>query len=170
MNVRRILVSAGMAAATAALAVAPAFAAAAPAGGPPRNEETLDFRPNPARSGGSVEVTTFHCGDSQFAWVDTDSIRDANRVKLTRGFGDRTLTGRLHLPDETRPGRHDITGRCENGSELRGVLEVVPGRGAHAGFGIDQNNTTHAVAGSVLIAGAGLGGAFLLRQRRARQA
>ncbi|MFD5552776.1 hypothetical protein ACFWIA_02920 [Streptomyces sp. NPDC127068] len=196
MQARRFLASAGVAAATVALTAPLALAAGVPAGGAPGprpGADTLSFSPDPVRAGHTTTVRTFSCGNSDTATVNAESL-GVRHVRLTRdgrdgrdGQDERDLrddqdarggqqsgardelSGRLDVPWNTRPGRYDVHGTCDNGAHLGGVLEVVPASGSHAGFGgprADENGTLTTAAGGVLIAGAVAGGAFLYRARR----
>jgi hypothetical protein len=179
MNARRMLASAGAAAATVALAAPLALAAGAPAGGAPEprpGAHTLSFSPDPVRAGHTTTARTFSCGNSTSATVNAESL-GVRHVRLTRDgrtggddrgtqFGRDELSGRIDVPQHARPGRHEVHGTCDNGAHLAGVLEVVPAGGAHGGFGGDRDDALATAAGGVLIAGAAVGGAFLFRARR----
>ncbi|MFD8937762.1 hypothetical protein ACFV0R_21315 [Streptomyces sp. NPDC059578] len=199
MHARRFLASAGVAAATVALTAPLALAAGVPAGGAPGprpGSDTLSFSPDPVRAGHTTTVRTFSCGNSDTATVNAESL-GVRHVRLTRdgrdgrdGQGGQDgrdlrddqdarggpqsgardeLSGRLDVPWNTRPGRYDVHGTCDNGAHLAGVLEVVPSSGSHAGFGgsrADEHGTLTTAAGGVLIVGAVAGGAFLHRARR----
>ncbi|MFF5566478.1 hypothetical protein ACFY7Z_14020 [Streptomyces sp. NPDC012623] len=128
----------------------------------------LELSPRNARPGTLVTVSTGACGHDGHGKGEAWSlgVRD---FRLDPRHDKERATGEFRVPDDVRPGDHEIRVRCDNGREATGELYVEHrGPSGHVKTGVGGSvgrDTTQIAAGVAVLAVAAVGGTRLLRRR-----
>jgi len=172
----RLLTGTALAAATAALAAAPAYggaSAARPFGAP---AGSLQVYPTTATPGGQVTVNTAACGDKAGATGDAGAV-GAGVFTLAPTTHQGEAIGQFQVPPSAQPGTYEIVATCSGGGratvtgDLTVTLTPVGGAtqprgsvktGVGGAFGADPVQTAVGVAA---LAVAAASGTWLLHRR-----
>ncbi|MFD7667243.1 hypothetical protein [Streptomyces sp. NPDC059788] len=165
MRSTRVLTGAALSVAALGLTACPVFAG---------DFGKIEISPNPVQAGKSVNLNSSDCGKNGSASVDASTL-GAGTVTLTSKGQTHTenVQGSLRVPASTKPGNYGIGGKCANGREITGTVQVTAGTTPHGktktGLGAtsEDANTTEILAGAGVLLAAAAGGVWMVRRRRA---
>ncbi|MFJ2115083.1 hypothetical protein ACIOEX_24840 [Streptomyces sp. NPDC087850] len=130
--------------------------------------QRLELSPRTARPGAVVRVSTTVCGHEARGRGDARSV-GAGEFRLEPEGRKGVASGQFWVPNDARPGSHDIRVRCDNGKQADADLFVEhPGPSGHVRTGVGGSvgsDTTQIAAGVAVLATAAVGGTWLLRRR-----
>ncbi|MEV7424416.1 hypothetical protein [Streptomyces sp. NPDC091212] len=128
----------------------------------------LELSPRNVRPGTVVTVSTGACGHDGHGRGEAWSLGVQN-FRLDPRHDKERAVGELRVPDDVRPGDHEVRVRCDNGREATGELYVEHrGPSGHVRTGVGGSvgrDTTQIAAGVAVLATAAVGGTWLLRRR-----
>ncbi|RDG35409.1 hypothetical protein [Streptomyces corynorhini] len=128
----------------------------------------LELSPRNARPGTVVTVSTGACGHDGHGRGEAWSLGVQN-FRMDPRHDKERATGEFRVPDDVRPGDHEVRVRCDNGREATGELYVEHrGPSGHVRTGVGGSvgrDTTQIAAGVAVLATAAVGGTRLLRRR-----
>ncbi|MFF6780226.1 sortase [Streptomyces sp. NPDC012510] len=138
---------------------------AAAATNEPTGDPGMHISPSHATPGSTVTVSTRACGSEIYGKGESEA---GGKFHLLPGDGEGVLTGEFKVPDGTAAGGYTITLKCPPRVKITGTHWVGTGNpsgAVDAGFGAANDKGTQLALGTVLLAGAAVGGAIKMRRR-----